>query len=58
MRSVGRADRPWALADRLSQVQVQDIAESFIASVAQRNLAERYGISMSSAKRLLREQRR
>ena|SRR2546421_631873 len=57
VRSTGRLNRKWAMQDRLGEAELRDIAESFRAGVSKCKLAERYGISVSSVKRILRLQR-
>jgi hypothetical protein len=48
--------RPWRVEHRLSRVDVEQILVAFAAGTPKRELAERYGISESSVKRLIRQQ--
>jgi hypothetical protein len=48
------AGRQWRVRDRLSEAQVRQLVEAFQAGTPKHELAERYGISLSSVKRLLR----
>jgi hypothetical protein len=48
------ARRPWPVTDRLGEATVQELLGNRRAGVMQRVLAERYGISVSSVKRILR----
>jgi DNA-directed RNA polymerase specialized sigma24 family protein len=54
VRSPDRKHRTWALSDRLTEVQIQEIVTAFEAGTAKHKLASVYGISESSVKRLLR----
>jgi DNA-directed RNA polymerase specialized sigma24 family protein len=54
VRSTGRVGRVWALNDRLSEADMQAIVQKFRAGTPKQELAEQYGISLSSIKRLLR----
>jgi hypothetical protein len=45
----------WRICDRLTAEDEQALAASFRAGTAKHQLAERYGISLSSVKRLLRK---
>ena len=58
VRSTGRTGRVVALSDRLSEQDVRAIAETIEARVPQWKIAEQYGISLSSVKRILRKHRR
>lgn len=53
VRSTGRKGRVWALTERLSEEQQQAIADAFIAGTQQKDLADQYGISLRSVRRLL-----
>jgi DNA-directed RNA polymerase specialized sigma24 family protein len=54
VRSSGRVGHVQAIADRLSAEQVAAIIQRFRAGTAKHVLADEYGISLSSVKRLLR----
>ena len=47
--------RSYAMADRLTEDQIQALVESYLAGTHADTLAERYGISLSSVRRLLRQ---
>jgi hypothetical protein len=49
--------RRWRLVDRLGEQIICDLRRDGRSGVSQRMLAERYGISVSSVKRLLRKRR-
>jgi len=49
-----RVPRRWRLIDRLGEQTVLDLLRDSRTGITQRGLAERYGISVSSVKRLLR----
>jgi hypothetical protein len=49
------AGRAWRVRDRLSMEDIQSILKEFKAGTSGRELAERYVISLSAVKRLLRE---
>jgi hypothetical protein len=51
----GPDPRPWQVTDRLSPADIKTLVKSFLAGDTIRVLAERYGISTTSVKRLLRE---
>jgi DNA-directed RNA polymerase specialized sigma24 family protein len=51
----GRDGRAWKVSDRLSDELVEAIIERFLAGEAKHALATRYGVSLSSIKRLLRQ---
>lgn len=57
VRSTGRVGRVLAVRDRLSEADVRAIVEKFEAGTPKHQLAEMYGISLSSVKRLLRRHR-
>jgi DNA invertase Pin-like site-specific DNA recombinase len=46
------AGRRWRLVDRLSEQIIRDLLRDRSAGTSQRKLAERYGISVSTVKRL------
>ena len=48
------ARRRWRLADRLGEQTIRELLTDSRAGTPQRELAERYGISVSSVKRILR----
>lgn len=52
--SSGRSVRDWRVSDRLSDSEVSMLVMAFSRGASKRELAERYGISESSVKRLLR----
>jgi len=47
--------RPWRVGDRLSEIDTERLIATFTAGTSKRKLAERYGISESSVKRLIRQ---
>jgi DNA-binding GntR family transcriptional regulator len=47
--------RRWRLVDRLGEQIIRDLLRDSRAGITQRRLAVRYGISLSSVKRLLRD---
>ena len=55
--STGRSPRNWRVSDRVSDSEASMIVLAFSRGTSKRELAERYGISESSVKRLLRRQR-
>lgn len=54
VRSNGRSPRDWRVSDRLSDQEVSMIVMAFSRGTPKRELADRYDISESSVKRLLR----
>jgi AraC-like DNA-binding protein len=54
VRTTAKAAEPHRVVDRLGEQAVQQMIEERRAGVELRELAERYGISLSSVKRLLR----
>ena len=54
VQSTARIGRKWALTERLSEEDVRGLVEGFRAGTPKHKLAKRYGISVSSVKRLLR----
>jgi DNA invertase Pin-like site-specific DNA recombinase len=48
-----REYRQWRMGDRLSEVDVARIVTAFTTGTSKRKLAERYGISESSVKRII-----
>lgn len=57
VRSIGRSERDWRVSDRLSEAEIRQLVADFQGGTAKRKLAERYGISESSAKRITRKYR-
>lgn len=55
--STGRTDRVWKLDDRMSDADIRLLADAFRRGTPKWKLAEQYGISESSIKRLLRKHR-
>jgi hypothetical protein len=49
------ARRRWRLVDRLGEQVIRELLTESRAGTPQRELAERYGISVSSVKRILRQ---
>ncbi|HSV67497.1 MAG TPA: hypothetical protein VLJ59_16530 [Mycobacteriales bacterium] len=47
--------RSYAMVDRLTEQEIQALVESYLAGIHADTLAERYGISLSSVRRLLRQ---
>jgi DNA invertase Pin-like site-specific DNA recombinase len=52
-----QSGRQWRVRDRLSEAEVRQLVKAFQAGTTKHELAERYGISLSSVKRVLRRQR-
>jgi hypothetical protein len=50
------ASRRWKLVDRLGELIIRQLVEDRQGGVATRELVERYGISLSSVKRILRRE--
>lgn len=57
VQSVGRVGRAHGLQDRLSQADLQNVVTEYEAGELRKDLAERYGISVSSVARILRAHR-
>jgi hypothetical protein len=55
VRSAPLSTRQWRVKDRLSEADTERLIAAFIAGTPKRKLAERYGISESSVKRLIRQ---
>jgi DNA-directed RNA polymerase specialized sigma24 family protein len=55
--SDGRSERVWRLSDRMDETAVQQLVEAFNGGTSKQALAERFGISLSSVKRILRKHR-
>jgi hypothetical protein len=49
------APRRWRIVDRLGQQTIHEVARDSRAGITQKELAMRYGISLSSVKRLLHQ---
>jgi len=52
VRSAPLSARQWRVDDRLSEADAEQLVAAFTAGMSKRKLAERYGISESSVKRL------
>ncbi|GAB3001896.1 hypothetical protein LWP59_34555 [Amycolatopsis acidiphila] len=57
VQSTGRTDRQWRVSDRLTDADVRLLVQAFEQGTPKWKLAEQYGISESSVKRLLRAHR-
>lgn len=57
VHSTGRRQRQWEVTDRLSEADVRLLVQAFEGGTPKWKLAEQYGISESSVKRLLRRHR-
>jgi hypothetical protein len=57
VQSSGRSARQWRVRDRLSVGDVDRMVAAFHAGVPKHVLADRFGVSLSSVKRLLRKRR-
>lgn len=57
VRTTAKAAVPHRVLDRLGEQAVHELVEAFRAGTPQWRLAERYEISLSSVKRMLREMR-
>ena len=55
VRSAPLSTRQWRVVDRISEIDLEGLVAAFTAGTPKRKLAERYGISESSVKRLLRQ---
>jgi hypothetical protein len=55
--STGRSDRQWRVSDRLDDADTRLIVKAFEQGTPKWKLAEQYGISESSVKRLVRASR-
>jgi uncharacterized protein (DUF2235 family) len=55
VRSTPLSTRQWRVGDRLSEADTEHLVAAFTAGTSKRKLAERYGISESSVKRLVRQ---
>jgi hypothetical protein len=54
VRSTGKGLQDWRVRDRLTDQEQRALADAFMAGTAKWKLAERYGVSVSGVKRLLR----
>lgn len=50
-----QSPRQWRVGDRLSEADAERLVADFATGTSKRKLAERYGISESSVKRLIRQ---
>jgi len=57
VKSTGRSQREWRVADRLTDADVRSLVVAFQSGTPKWKLAEQYGISESSVKRLVRKHR-
>lgn len=57
VRSTGRSERQWRVSDRLTEADVRRLVAAFEGGTPKWKLAEQYGISESSVKRLIRRHR-
>lgn len=57
VRSTGRSERHWRVSDRLGDADVHQLVKAFESGTPKWKLAEQYGISESSVKRLIRRHR-
>lgn len=55
VQSAPLSDRRWRMVDRLSKADIEQLIAAFGAGTPKRELAERYDISESSIKRLIRQ---
>jgi uncharacterized protein (DUF2235 family) len=55
VRSTPLSTRQWRVGDRMSEADTEQLVAAFTAGTSKRKLAERYGISESSVKRLVRQ---
>jgi hypothetical protein len=51
----GRVARVWRVQDRLTDADVQALIGEFLAGTSKRVLAERYAVSFSTVKNILRK---
>jgi histidine ammonia-lyase len=54
VRSAPLRTRQWRIGDRLSEADTEQLVAAFTADTSKRKLADRYGVSESSVKRLIR----
>lgn len=57
VRSTGRSPRDWRVNDRLTDSEISMLVLRFRQGTPKHRLAEQYGISESSVKRILRKHR-
>jgi hypothetical protein len=57
VRSTGVSDRQWRVSDRLHDADIRMLVAAFERGTPKWKLAEQYGISESSVKRLIRSHR-
>jgi hypothetical protein len=57
VKTSSQARRPWPIIDRLGEQTLRELLRDRRSGAMQRVLAKRYGISMSSVKRILRSWR-
>jgi hypothetical protein len=57
VRSTGRSQQQWQVMDRLSEADRRLLVQAFKGGTPKWKLAEQYGVSLSSVKRLLRKHR-
>lgn len=57
VRSTGRSTRQWRVSDRLSEADMRLLVDAFESGTPKWKLAEQYGVSESSVKRLVRRHR-
>lgn len=57
VQSEGKSGRQWRVADRLTETDVRLLVVAFEGGTPKWKLAEQYGVSESSVKRLLRRHR-
>ena len=57
VRSTGRSERDWRVSDRLTEADIRLLIAAFESGTPKWKLAEHYGISESSVKRLVRKHR-
>jgi FixJ family two-component response regulator len=55
VRSAPLSTRQWRVGDRLGRDDLEQLIAAFTAGTPKREMAERYGISESSVKRLIRQ---
>ena len=55
VRTTAKAATPHRVADRLGEEAVRELIEAFQTGTPKWQLAERYGVSLSSVKRLIRD---
>jgi hypothetical protein len=55
VRSTPLSTRQWRVGDRMSEADTEQLVAAFTTGTSKWKLAERYGISESSVKRLIRE---